>query len=72
MNSRDMLNQQKQEIARSVPDPSPRRGWGLGTRLSAFQSLQFRRPLPFSPCYNIIIDSRSIILYIQHLQFDLS
>ena len=28
-----MLNQQKQEIAQSVPDHSLRRGWGLGTRL---------------------------------------
>ena len=33
MNSCDMLNQQKQEIAQSVLDPSPHRGWDLGTRL---------------------------------------
>ena len=32
-NSHDMLNQQKQEMALSVPDPSPREGVGLGTRL---------------------------------------
>ena len=35
MNSRDMLNQQKQEMAQCVPDPSPCRGWGLGMRLDA-------------------------------------
>ena len=41
MNSRDMLNQQKQEIARSVPDTSPCRGWGLGTRLNYWWSETF-------------------------------
>ena len=45
MNSRDMLNQQKQEIARSVPDPSPRRGWGLGTRLDLWLFLNLSQCL---------------------------
>ena len=33
----NMLNQQKQEIARSVPDPSLHRGWGLEIRLHMVQ-----------------------------------
>ena len=41
MQSTRLLNQHNQEILRMSPDPFPRSGWGLGTRLGTTQNILF-------------------------------
>ena len=69
-----MLNQQstqKQEIARiarSVPDPSPRRGWGLGTRLAIDPyRLHVAELQDYGKCALIKIVTNSLVLLVMEL-----